>query len=83
MLNMSDGKTVKMTPDKENVKYVVQRAKHDLQQTFLWLTNDAIKNKENTEKKTCSLCQSFKACEVNLETKGSTSNYQWCVNVRH
>ena len=27
MLNMSDVKTVRMTPDKENVKYVVQRAK--------------------------------------------------------
>lgn len=39
MLNMSDGKTVKMTPDKENVKYVVQRTKHDLQQTVLFVSH--------------------------------------------
>ena len=67
MLNMSDVKTVRMTPDKENVKYVIQRAKSELQETFLWLIKDIIKNKEHTEK-TVLFCQSFKACGDIYET---------------
>ena len=61
MLNMTAVKTVRMSPDKENVKYVIERAKPDLEVTFGWLINAIHEKKEHSEK-TVVFCQSFKEC---------------------
>lgn len=47
MLNMTAVKTVRMSPDKENVKYVIERAKPDLEVTFGWLINAIREKKEH------------------------------------
>ena len=44
MLNMTAVKTIRMSPDKRNVKYVVEKAKSELQDTFGWLISDMINN---------------------------------------
>lgn len=59
MLNMTCVKTIRMWPDKRNVKYVVERAKSDLQDTFGWLISDIINNAH--AEKTIIFCQSLKA----------------------
>ena len=59
MLNMTAVKTIRMSPDKRNVKYVVEKAKSELQDTFGWLISDMINN-PHAEK--TIFCQSLKAC---------------------
>lgn len=60
MLNMTAVKTIRMSPDKRNVKYVVEKAKSELQDTFGWLISDMINNPH--AEKTIIFCQSLKAC---------------------
>ena len=60
MLNMTCVKTIRMSPDKRNVKYVVEKAKSELQDTFGWLISDIINNAH--AEKTIIFCQSLKAC---------------------
>ena len=59
MLNMTAVKTIRMSPDKRNVKYVVEKAKSELQDTFGWLISDMINNPH--AEKTIIFCQSLKA----------------------
>ena len=59
MLNMTAVKTIRMSPDNRNVKYVVEKAKSELQDTFGWLISDMINN-PHAEK--TIFCQSLKAC---------------------
>ena len=61
MLNMVNVKMVGLSPDKENVKYIVEKAKIDLEETFDWLIEDMIRYQQNT-KKTVIFCRSFKEC---------------------
>lgn len=61
MLNMVNVKTVHLSPDKENVKHVVEKANVDLEETFGWLIKDILKHKQET-KKTIVFCRSFKEC---------------------
>ena len=60
MLNMTCVKTIRMSPDKRNVKYVVEKAKSELQDTLSWLISDIINNAH--AEKTIIFCQSLKAC---------------------
>ena len=60
MLNMTCVKTIRMSPDKRNVKYVVEKAQSELQDTFGWLISDIINNAH--AEKTIIFCQSLKAC---------------------
>ncbi|CAB4045087.1 probable Werner syndrome ATP-dependent helicase homolog 1 [Paramuricea clavata] len=53
--------TVHLSPDKENVKYVVEKANIDLDETFGWLIKDILTHRQHTEK-TVIFCQSFKEC---------------------
>ena len=46
---------VGLSPDKENVKYIVEKAKIDLEETFDWLIKDMIRYQQNT-KKTVVFC---------------------------
>ena len=50
MLNMVNVKMVGLSPDKENVKYIVEKAKIDLEETFDWLIKDMIRYHQNTKK---------------------------------
>ena len=61
MLNMVNVKIVCLSPDKENVKYIVEKAKIDLEETFDWLIKDMIRYQQSTEK-TVIFCRSFKEC---------------------
>ena len=60
MLNMTAVKPIRMSPDKRNVKYVVEKAKSEPQDTFGWLISDMINNPH--AEKTIIFCQSLKAC---------------------
>lgn len=60
MLNMTAVNTIRMSPNKRNVKYTVEKAKSELQETFGRLIND-VANNVNAEK-TIIFCQSLKAC---------------------
>ena len=51
--------TIRMSPDKRNVKYVVEKANSELQDTFGWLISDIINN-AHAEK--TIFCPSLKAC---------------------
>lgn len=55
MLNMTAVNTIRMSPNKRNVKYTVEKAKSELQETFGWLIND-VANNVNAEK-TIIFCQ--------------------------
>ena len=60
MLNMTCVKTTRMSPDKRNVKCVVEKAKSELQDTFGWLISDIINNAQ--VEKTMIFGQSLKEC---------------------
>ena len=60
MLNMTAVKTIRMSPDKRKVKYIVEKAKNELQDTFGWLISDTVNNAH--AEKTILFCQSLKAC---------------------
>ena len=50
MLNMSAVKTITLSQDKLNVKYVINKAKSEFEETFGWLISE-LKNKPSSEKK--------------------------------
>ena len=60
---MQKTQLVFLSPDKENIKYVVQMANKDgeLDKTFSWLIKDLEDHSGNT-KKTIVFCSSFKEC---------------------
>jgi len=75
MLNMTPVKTIRMSPDKRNVKYIVEKAKgvflwgdhpkgthlqSEPQDTFKWLINYMVNNVH--AEKIIIFCQSLKAC---------------------
>ena len=47
---MVNVKMVCLSPDKENVNYIVEKAKIDLEETFDWLIKDMIRYQQSTEK---------------------------------
>ena len=65
MLNMTCVKTIWVSPDKRNVKYVVEKANIELQDTFGWLISDIINN-AHAEK--TIFCPSLKACGYIYDT---------------
>ena len=63
MLHMKNTQLVSLSPDKENIKYIVEMANKygDLDKTFSWLIKDLKENGVNTQK-TIVFCSSFKEC---------------------
>ncbi|XP_020617732.1 probable Werner syndrome ATP-dependent helicase homolog 1 [Orbicella faveolata] len=59
---MTSVKTIRMSPDKRNVKYIVEKAKNELQDTFGWLISDMVNNAH--AEKTVVFCLSLKACDI-------------------
>lgn len=62
MLHMVNTKVIYLSPDKENIKYVVEKAdEKGLDATFGWIIEDLKKNLEGCPK-TIIFCTSFKEC---------------------
>jgi len=66
MSNMTAVKTIRIPLDKRNVKYIVEKAKSELQDSFGWLFKDMVNDVH--PKKTIIFCQSLKIYGDNYES---------------
>ena len=67
MLNMKNTKVIQLSPDKENMRYIVEKASGEIEQTFSWLLYDLNLFRGDTEK-TVIFCCSIKECGEIYET---------------
>ena len=67
MLNMKNTKVIQLSPDKENMRYIVEKASGEIEQTFSWLLYDLNLFRGDMEK-TVIFCCSIKECGEIYET---------------
>ena len=67
MLNMKNTKVIQLSPDKENMRYIVEKASGEIEKTFSWSLFDLNLFRGDREK-TVIFCCSTKECGEIYET---------------
>jgi superfamily II DNA helicase RecQ len=84
-LNLKNSKVIQLSPDKENVKYIVERACDEIDNTFSWLRNNLKNCNADQMEKTVVFCCSIKECGDIYESFlfNLPGEYQSCFAMYH
>ncbi len=64
---MKNTEVIKLSPDKENIRYIIEKASGEIEQTFSWLLHD-LNLFHGDMNKTVIFCCSIKECGEIYET---------------